>query len=476
MSKEKSEDLLDANIEQMEKGDLEDEKSYKEKQKKYILKGISSIFSCIIHTCGYYSVFILGHTIVYLISFRRHYNPNLTFSHGYFLFPIMNLSLSLTITIGGIIEKKIGGKKTIFLSSLVLILSFAVMYFSRNLFLDYILMGFIGFGIAIGIKLGKRNACSYFMKKKALISGIVTLVPSFVSAGLAIFYEKHILNPLSESPTIDHSYYEERIFLNFQTLIIYEIGFLILVCILSLVTFFKNDPKETIKYGFGEKVNENKSTQIEKRKESIEDQELKKSQVQKALYSSRSVKLFLMIFLLFPTIKFINNTWRPIGIYYKIRTNYLQIVGALYSITGCLSSIIFSLIGDKIQFRYIICLFGILLTVTSFTFPLSFNNDFLFVLEILAVAFSLSGFNVIIDPHLMKVFGMENFVEICGVIRSSSGIAEIFSVTLAFYLENYFTGSKDHAYKWMYFISGISGLISFVLGLFESDEKFDYNS
>ena len=476
MSKEKSEDLLDANIEQMEKGDLEDDKSYKEKQKKYILKGISSIFSCIIHSCGYYSVFILGHTVVYLISFRRHYNPNLTFSHGYFLFPIMNLSLSLTITIGGIIEKKIGGKKTVFLSSLVLILSFAVMYFSRNLFLDYILMGFIGFGIAIGMKLGKRNACSYFMKKKALISGIVTLVPSFVSAGLAIFYEKHILNPLSESPTIEHSYYEERIFLNFQTLIIYEIGFLILVCILSLVTFFKNDPKETIKYGFGEKVNENKSTQIEKRKESIEDQELKKSHVQKALYSSRSVKLFLMIFLLFPTINFINNTWRPIGIYYKIRTNSLQIVGALCSITGCLSSIIFSLIGDKIQFRYIICLFGILLTVTSFTFPLSFNNDFLFVLEILAVAFSLNGFNVIIDPHLMKVFGMENFVEICGVIRSSSGIAEIFSVILAFYLENYFTGSKDHAYKWMYFISGISGLISFVLGLFESDEKFDYYS
>jgi MFS family permease len=476
MSEEKPENLLDVNMEQMETGDLEDGKSYKEKQKKYILKGISSIFSAIIHSCSYYSVFILGHTVVYLISFRRHYNPNLTFSHGYFLFPIMNLSLSLTITIGGIIEKKIGGKKTIFLSSLVLCLSFAVMYFSRNLFLDYILMGFIGFGIAIGIKLDKRNACSYFMNKKALISGIVTLVPSFVSAGLAIFYEKHILNPLSESPTIEHSYYEERIFLNFQKLIIYEIGFLILVCVLSLVTFFKNDPKETIKYGFGEKVDENKSKEIEKRKESFENQELKKSQIQKALYSSRSIKLFLMIFLFFPTINFINNTWRPIGIYYKIRTHSLQLVGAFWSITCCLSSIIFSLIGDKIQFRYIFCSLGILLTVTSFAFPLSFHYEVLFILEILAVAFSLNGFNVIIDPHLMKVFGMENFVEICGVIRSSSGIAEIFSVILAFYLENYFTGSKDHAYKWMYFISGFSGLISFVLGLFESDEKFDYNS
>ena len=85
-------------------------------------------------------------------------------------------------------------------------------------------MSFIGFGIALGIKLTKKNACSYFMKKKVLISGIVTLVPSLVNAGLAIFYEKYILNPLSESPSIDKSYYDEKIFLNFQKLIIFEIN------------------------------------------------------------------------------------------------------------------------------------------------------------------------------------------------------------------------------------------------------------
>ena len=470
MPKEKSDDLLDVNIEQMDTDDLENNKLYKEQKKKYILKGLSSIISCIIHTSGYYSIFILSHTVVYLISFRRHFNPNLTFSHGYFLFPIMNFSLSLTITVGGIIEKRIGGKKTIFLSSLILCLSFIIMYFSRNLFLDYVLMSFIGFGIAIGIKLSKRNACAYFMKRKALISGVVTLVPSFVSAGLAIFYEKYILNPLSENPTIEKLYYDQNIFLNFQKLILFEIGFLMVVCLLSLITFFKNDHEETIKFGFGEKP-KNYNTQ----KKDATDAISKKSQVNKALYSKRSLKLFLMIFLFFPSINFINNTWRPIGIYYKIRTNYLQIVGALCSITGCLSSIVFSLVGDKIQFRFIFSLFGILLTINSFIFPLSFHNEILFILEVLVVAFSLNGFNIIIDPHLMKVFGMENFVEICGVIRSSSGIAEIFSVILAFYLENYFTGSKDHAYKWMYFISGVSSFTSFVLSLFENDEKFNYN-
>jgi nitrate/nitrite transporter NarK len=53
----------------------------------------------------------MGNSVVYLISLRRKYNPNLTFSYGYFLIPIMDLVLCLASPIGGIIEDKIGGKK-----------------------------------------------------------------------------------------------------------------------------------------------------------------------------------------------------------------------------------------------------------------------------------------------------------------------------------------------------------------------------
>ena len=61
------------------------------------------------------------------------------------------------------------------------------------------------------------------MNKKALISGSITLIASFISAGISYFYEKYILNPFSESPTIEDEYYEERIYLNIQKLIILEI-------------------------------------------------------------------------------------------------------------------------------------------------------------------------------------------------------------------------------------------------------------
>ena len=141
----------------------------KSKRKIFILKGISSLFSCIIYTFGCYSFWTFGNSFVYLISFRRHYQPNLSFSYGYFLLPIMNITLALTSPIGGIILNKIGGKKTIFLSTLILFISLLSMYFSRSIFIDYIIMSQIGFGLAVGINITRKNVCSYFMNKKALI-------------------------------------------------------------------------------------------------------------------------------------------------------------------------------------------------------------------------------------------------------------------------------------------------------------------
>ena len=122
------------NYEEFEKGDKEDMQNDKKKT-KYIINGILSIISCIIHTLGYFSVYIQKHFIVYLISYRHYYNNNLTFSYGYFLFPILNLTTSLTIPIGGFLEDKIGQRKTIIVSTIILCSSFTMMYFSKNIFL-----------------------------------------------------------------------------------------------------------------------------------------------------------------------------------------------------------------------------------------------------------------------------------------------------------------------------------------------------
>ena len=161
--------------------------------------------------------------------------------------------------------------------------------------------------------------------------------------------------------------------------------------------------------------------------------------------------------------------------YYQINTYYLQITGTLYSITGCISSIIFYLIKDKIQFRILFILLSLLLSITLFIFPISFNYEIFFIIEILIISFILRGYNIIIDYHLMKVYGMENYFEISRIIRLYTAICEMFSAIFAFRLENNFSDDKNYIFKIMYIISGCFNLISLILGLFETDEKFNYD-
>ena len=68
--------------------------------------------------------------------------------------------------------------------------------------------------------------------------------------------EKYILNPLSEAPIIEDIYYSEKIFLNYQKLILFEIGFIIFICFITLIFYIQNNPKDTIKFGFNEKTKE----------------------------------------------------------------------------------------------------------------------------------------------------------------------------------------------------------------------------
>ena len=466
MSEENENDLLNDDVERMETEE-KDNTAFKKEKKIFILKGLCSLLACIINTFGYFSIWSLGNYIVYLISFRRYYNPYLTFSYGYFLIPIIYFTYSLTSSIGGTLEDSIGGRKSIVLSYFILCISFSGMYFSKSIYIDYVIMFFIGIGLSVGINITKKNACSFFLDNKSFITGIIYLIPGFLCFFLNIINEKYILNPLSESPTIENLYYDEKIFLNFQKLIIFEIALLIVTCFLTLILYFQNNPKETIKFGFNSKNNnENK----------IKRTVSKLERIKKARNSKRAIRQFIMLFLFFPTINFINNTWRPIGIYYKIDTYYLQLTTALYSLTGCVASIIFSLIGDSISFRITFVFFSFCLTVVSFCYPLSFKNDIFYICEVLITIFILRGYNIIIDPHIIKIYGIEYMIEIGGFIKSSTGICEILCIIFVFYLENHFSGDKDSVYNFMYIFSGICSFISLILGIFETDKEFDYES
>ena len=463
-SEKDNEEILinENNIEQMETDKNEDNPKTKEKI-IYILKGISCILSSIIHTFGYYSIWAVGFSGIYLLSFRRHYNTSLDYRYIYCFIPLVKFALDLTSPFGGVINDKIGEKNTIVLSSSIICFSFLLLYFSRSIYIDYIIMCFIGFGIAVGINITKKNACSYFMNRKALIISIINLIPSILSSILILYNEVFILN-YNSYPSIDKLYYEEKIFMNYQKLIIFEIEILAITCLLTFLLYFKNDPKETKKFGFNEKINNdqnenNEVEKIEKNKKKI----TKYLKIKKAIYDKRTIRLISIVFLFFSSINLINNNLR-------IDKHFFFIFGVANCIVGCISSIIFGIIGDLVQFRILFVILSALLSATLYILVKYFEGEFTSFIMAILIPFIYHGFNIIFDSHIMKVYGLENYIEIWGIIKASIGIWEIFGIILNFSLQE-----ESYVYKIIYAITGCFSLISFGLGLFEKDDKFDYD-
>ena len=462
--KEKDSEKLiinDYNIEQMESDTTEENNICKEKI-TYILKGISSIISSIIHTFSLYSNWMLGYTTIYLISFRRHYNKKLDFSYSYCFIPLMHFAFSLTSPLGGFIEDKYGSRVAIILSNLILCISFSIMYYSRDIYIDYFLMLIIGLGVGVGINITKKNACSFFMNRKALISGIIYLFNNILCFGLMFYYEFDLLNGAATSTNADNIYYKKRIFMNYQKLIIFQIKMLFFTCLATLLFYFQNDPKETLKYGFNEKITieNNDIEKIDKKRRKIS----KQAKIKKALYSYRTIKLVIMIFSFFPSINYITSFMRISPFLYFL-------YGVAYNAVGIISVLIFTIIGDCISFRILFSFLSIFITGISFSFIKYFDNEeFFLFFGLISVSFIRCGFRIIFDRHIMNVYGREIFIDIWGIIRASGGMSEIFGIIFNFTLEE-----NSYGYKILFFVNGCFGLASLILGMTETEEKFNYD-
>jgi len=460
--KENEKILIDENIEQMETDDNA-EPTMKDKI-IYILKGISSILASIINTFSHYSILALGYSGIYLLSFRYHYNQNLSYSYLYCFIPLINLTLSITAPLGGIILDKFGEKQSIFLSNLVICISLLFEYFSRNIYLDYILMCFIGFGIGLSINITKINSCSYFINKKAFILGIIYLIPNFLSGILILSNETFILNYDNHTPSINNrTYYDEKVSIKFYDVVLFEIKIIIITCLATLVLYFKNNPKDTKKLGYNEKLpNENNNNDEDEKIEKNKRKTPKILLLKKVIYGKRTIRLILMVMLFFPTITLITNAL-------KMDNQMFFVYGTLYNVAGCISCLIFGLIGDCVRFKILFIILSILSLLVTYTYIKLFESQLILALETLLVSIVYNAFNIIFDSHIMKVYGIENYIEIWGIIRSSRGISEILGIILNFSLDN-----TNSIYKIIYGFAGCFTLISMGLSLYENEDKFNY--
>ena len=172
--------------------------------KTMLLDGIRSVIGGVFHKIVVMCMMAFMGFSTYMISYLKYYqSPSekpITLNYTYFLMPILTITMGIGIPFSGVLEYKIGTRLTIVYSSLYLILSSVIQYYSKIFFLNALAIFTFAAGFSLSIAITGKNACMYFPKRRGMVSGILAFFGAVFSSILNLFGEKVIINPDSIDP------------------------------------------------------------------------------------------------------------------------------------------------------------------------------------------------------------------------------------------------------------------------------------
>ena len=497
-----------------------------------IKNGIFSIIGAVFHKLVIMPMMVFLGLSTYMISYLRYYqepgeNP-ISLNYTYFIMPILSVTMGIGIPFSGLLEFKVGTRLAIAYSSLFLLLSSVIQYFSKRIALNLFSIFTFAVGFALSIAITGKNACMYFPTRRGMISGFLACISAAFSSVLNIFGEKFIVNPDSIDPV--RGYYIYEVAKNIKKYYLFQI---LCTVIFSTFTIFfivefnikrgppksknknkkiiKNDdliindtetkeplmPEEKDEKENNEDKFENKDEEIEIKEEKKDNKKKNKNelvglsglessianasvnysmnQVKQAFRSFRVWRLFLMNIFSAPLNNFFMLTWRPISIYKNMETRKIQNINSYTSIVQMIANPLFGFLSDKIPFRVMKVTLGIINCIVGFLFYFSFTNVNFFTLLIILNSFSYFGMFSLNEPHYMKIFGMKHFIEISGIIGLANVIMGPICSFSAFAFEQNFKEQLDVVYKYMFMISSSLSIVDICLSFFETEEPLFEN-
>ena len=201
----------------------------------------------------------------------------------------------------------------------------------------------------------------------------------------------------------------------------------------------------------------------------------KKRNIKKVIKTFRFWRLtFIQLFITF-SFSFILGTGRTFGALIGIDGNVLQFLMLLQSFALVLVGPILGIFVDKkgplnlLRIGSLICMIpGLLLTFFT-------RNTLAFTVSFVISVLALITIVVCFAPFIMEVYGIQESVILGGIMSVFSKLSEVITTVVAFVISLFY--SKDEIikpYQIMY-ITGVGCcLLSFVLLMFESMEKYEY--
>lgn len=172
--------------------------------------------------------------------------------------PCSDLCIYFTLTLGAKLSNKIGTRPTIFISLLLKILSFSLLYWAPDYFVVLIAMCILGLGGGIGNFAYIKNAWKYFPESQGLVNGIILCGGGISSSILTPLADFVIINPEKYGTNEDGFYPKSISSRPRKFILILLITFIIMSVIALLITFpYTEDDNEIVTKGKEEAIIDN---------------------------------------------------------------------------------------------------------------------------------------------------------------------------------------------------------------------------
>ena len=430
-----------------------------------------SFLSAIIYQAGFEIIMSSCSFTVYFLSYIHYEQTWVDMNYGNLMRPIVLLFLAFFAPLSGTMEHFCGPRISIIVSSIVVEIGFASLFFQRNLWIFYLLTLLLGIGSGLSTHVLIKNACSFYPSKKGLINAIISSLGSLFGAAYALLGEK-VINPQRELviDNIKAPYYREEIAEKSRIFFLFAMFIIPASTIFSAFFLYRYDPKfDDIQQKFLGKDT----------KETPKGNNLNsgaKNGMKKVLKSFRFWRNILIVGAMPFMIWFESATSRPFSVMIGVEGQIIGILSGSMSILGCITNPIWAFCVDKFGFRPIMVIISFL-TILLSVFFFIFMDDRVFYVIGLYISSTLRGGVVSsLIPHMMEVFGMRYFLTLGGLGRLFTQLFS-FGAAVVSIIISIFRKGKDELLQPYRIVSLVAvGFAAFglILTFFENDEKFNY--
>ena len=449
----------------------------------------------------------IGNFSVYITSYISLEQDFVTMHYGNFFSLIMTFAMTLSRTIGGYLENKIGFMGTTQFGLLICLITNIFFFKAQNIWLVYILIVFLGLGAGIATSLLAKNLTLFNPKKKGSISGIIGILTVVLSAIFAFAGEK-MINPGGEYVN-EKQVYPQKV--AEKTYIYYISGFITtplggLLGFLFLSEYKKeDDPTNYLRdvtnnksmekelYDVVEDTNPNPEEELvadlnlkaaeQKEKEKADknferevDNLRHKRHIKQVIKSWRFWRISLANLLLNFSVMFMVNTGRIFGALINIEPLVLQLMSIFQALGMIIIGPILGCISDRKSPLALLRIVSLICVVPGVLLNLFLENSFVFLLSIILYLFGLIGNMVGSQPLIMEIYGIHESVILGGFMSTFAKISEIITTCVAFGVSFIYTGANIRIpYKIIYVLSSLFSYFSFYLMVIEDIDKNKYD-